>query len=228
MRCANTAFRLECEMTEPLLAFFPSLLGLRSGQRAKVLFEPTIGSVIPDILVGIWSGDLPRYRGLNAVSRHILAWLSAQKVASGEAQLREELFISHNAAASAVSALKRIGAVAQRESGEVELCAEFHLSNSVKLIAIEIKLRRWREALAQAISYRQFADKAYVALDGNQVKVNADMRAVFATHGIGLLMQRGPELKCEIAAIDCAKPAPSVDRLFAVSKLDRAGPYCLA
>jgi len=224
----ETPFRFECDMLNPLIESLPAVFRARSGQRLRVLREPTIGSVVPDILVGIWSGDLPRWGSLNSVSRHVLAWLSTQKVASGERQLREELLISEHAAVVAMSALKRVGAIAKKESGEVELRPEFDVSHAVKLIAIEVKLRRWREALDQAIAYREFADEAYVVLDGNQVRLDADMRSAFASNGIGLCLQRGTDVKRRIAAVSGAKPSPSDDRLFALGKLADSAPYCLA
>lgn len=224
----ETPFRFECDMLHPLLRSLPAVFRVRSGQRLKVLREPSIGSVVPDILIGIWSGDLPRWGGLNSVSRHVLAWLSTQKVASGERQLRDELLISEHAAVAAMSALKRVGAIAKKESGEVELRPEFDVSHAVRLIAIEVKLRRWREALDQAIAYREFADEAYVVLDGNQVRLDADIRAAFASNGIGLFLQRGTDVKRKVAAFSKTKPSPSDDRLFALGKLSNSTPYCVA
>lgn len=228
MTHVQTPFRLECDMLGPLVECLPTVFQLDSGQRQKVLCEPTIGSVIPDVLVGIWSGELPRCSTLNFVARHILSWLATQKVASGEQQLREELLLSHYASTAAMTSLKRVGAVAQNDSGEVVLQPEFDISDNVKLIAIEMKLRRWREALAQAVVYREFADESYVVLDGNQVRLTADIRAAFASAGVGLLLQCGGSIKRIISAPRMQKPAPSADRLFAVGKLAKSGPYCLA
>jgi hypothetical protein len=223
----TTSFRFEREMVDPLVALLPSVFGLQVGQRARLLREQPIGSVIPDLLFGIWSGELPRYRGLNGISRHILSWLLTRKIANSEEQLRADLFLSQHAADCAVSALERVGAISKRESGEVELCPEFDISDSIRLIAIEMKLKRWREALAQAIEYRKFADEAYVVLDGTQARINNEVRDIFAANGIGLFLQCGGELGREISAEQLA-PAASVDRLLAVSKLADSGPYCLA
>jgi hypothetical protein len=214
-------------MVEPLVALLPTVFDLHAGQRARLLREQSIGSVIPDLLFGIWSGELPRYRGLNTVSRHILAWLSTQKMANSEEQLREDLLLSKHATDSAVSTLKRVGAISKRDSGEVELHPEFDLSGSIRLIAIEMKLKRWREALAQALEYRKFADEAYVVLDGNQARINTEVRRAFVANGVGLFLQRSGAIEREIPAVPLA-PVPSEDRFLAVSKLASSGPYCLA
>jgi len=226
MTTESVRFRFESEMAEPLIARIPSVFHLDSGKRLRVLRETAIGPVIPDLLLGIWSGDLPRCAGLNPVSRHILAWLSEQKATSSEDQLCERLFLSEHAATSAILALQRVGAIIKRESGEVQLRPEYDVSGSVRLIAIEMKLKRWREALQQSVAYRKFADEAYVVLDGNQVHVNTEVREAFIASGIGLLLQYGEELWSEIMAPPTVPPA-SVDRLFAVSKL-ACGPYCFA
>lgn len=227
VNCETPSFRFEFEMVEPLVAHLPSVFHLCPGQRARLLREQPIGPVIPDLLFGIWWGELPRFSGLNAVSRHILVWLSTQKVASSEEQLREDLLLSRRAADSAFSTLERVGALSKRESGEVELCAGFDVFGAVRLIAIEMKLKKWREALAQAIEYQNFANEAYVVLDGNQVQVEPEVKNAFASNGIGLFLQRSGALEREVFA-EPITPNPSVDRLFAVNKLASSGPYCLA
>lgn len=214
-------------MVKPLVELLPTVFEMRTGERARLLHEQSVGSVIPDLLLGIWSGDLPSYRSLNIISRHIVAWLSKQGVANSEQQLRKNLLLSKQAVDSAVSTLKRVGAISKRESGEVELRPEFDVSSSIRVIAIEMKLRRWREALTQAIEYRKFADEVYVVLDGCQVRANDEIINNFTAHGIGMFLQRYDGLERKISA-EKRTPAPSVDRVFAVSKLASSGPYCLA
>lgn len=225
--CAATSFRFEREMVKPLLVHLHKAFLVYPGQRMCLLREEPIGSVIPDLMLGIWSGELPRLSGLNTVSRHILAWLSSQKVANSKEELREDLFLSRHAVDCAVSTLQRIGAISKRDSGELELRPEFEVSSSIRLIAIEMKLKRWREALEQAIEYRKFADEAYVVLDGSQLRMNCIISDAFVTTGIGLFLQRGDELENVMSATPTV-PSLSVDRVFAVGKLAASGPYCLA
>src|SRR6266446_1598488 len=96
-----TPFRFEFEMVKPLLPLLPAVFELNSGQRARLLRQTAIGSVIPDLMIGVWTGDLPRYSKLNGVSRHILAWLSIERAVGDEEQLRDALLLSKHAADSA-------------------------------------------------------------------------------------------------------------------------------
>ena len=227
MESALTPFRFEFEMVKPLLPLLPTVFELSSGLRTRVIRETAIGSVIPDLMIGVWSGELPHYSKLNGVSRHILAWLSTEKAAKDEEQLRDALLLSKHALDSAISTLRRIGAIEKRDSGEIELRPEFDISHLVRLIAIEIKLKKWRQALEQAAEYRMFADEAYVVLDGAQLELTAEITDAFLANGVGLLLQQGQELSKEVPA-ESAIPIPSVARLLAVTKLRTSGPYCLA
>jgi hypothetical protein len=227
METRKVPIRFEYEMMDALIASIPLAFEVSEGQRTRVLKEPAIGSVIPDVLIGSWRGDLPPWGNLNAVSRHVLACLSAQKIVPNEGYLCESLLLSSAAADTAVSALKRIGAVVKRDSGEVAIQPEFDVLDSITLIAIEMKLKRWREALDQAVAYRKFADEAHVVLDGNQVRLTDEVRNTFASLGIGLFLQFG-RMVTRVLGASAETPTASGDRLFALSKLAKSGPYCLA
>jgi hypothetical protein len=172
VQCDMTPFRFERDMVKFIASYLPQVFEAQQGQKTLLIREQAVGTVIPDLMFGIWSGDLPRCSGFNAVSRQIFTWLSVQKRVDSEKQLREELFVSEKAVGAAVSVLKRAGAIAKYDSGELEVRPDFNIFGAIHIVAIEMKLKRWREALAQAIEYRAFANEAYVALDRTQVRVN--------------------------------------------------------
>ena len=220
-------FRFEAEMFDTLLPLVAAVFDLSPGQKLRVLREAAVGSIIPDLMVAVWSGELPKYSKLNGISRHVLAWLSAEKKVWNEEKLRDVMFLSQKATASAVLALSRIGAIEKIDSGEIQLRSEFDVSHSVRLIAVEIKLKRWRQALEQAIEYRKFANEAYVVMDGAQLVMSDKVTDAFALSGVGLLLQHGKDL-CKAVPARSTTPAPSDGRLLAVSKLVESGPYCFA
>lgn len=56
------------------------------------------------------------------------------------------------------------------------------------VVAVEVKLRRWQEALGQAKLYRVFADQVYVALDGHSGPPPEAALQAFVTARVGLLL----------------------------------------
>ncbi|MEK6851999.1 MAG: hypothetical protein AABY30_05630 [Candidatus Thermoplasmatota archaeon] len=55
------------------------------------------------------------------------------------------------------------------------------------LVAVELKLARWREAIRQAVAYQVWAPRAYVALPFPRAIRTARHRSRFEAEGIGLL-----------------------------------------
>lgn len=217
-------FRLERDMFAPLLSKIPELFGGR-GEKLRVLREPIIADVIPDVLIGTWDGDLPYRKTLTNVARHILAWLQGSHEALvAQERVEEELFLTKLAASRALQQLTKAGAVVVHDSGELQLVQHFR-APAVALIAIELKMTRWREALAQAQTYLRFADEAYVVLDGRQVEITKAIREEFELSDVGLLIQQGDAVTSCLPALQNARH-PSADRLLALQKL-AAGPYCL-
>src|SRR5262249_30665217 len=103
--------RYEREMAAPLAAFLSTAFTVSGEDRCVYLREPSIGNVIPDALVGIWAGDLPRYDKLDGISRHVFSRLALSNTAETEHQIKHDLFISDNAAAFALHKLQQAGAV---------------------------------------------------------------------------------------------------------------------
>jgi hypothetical protein len=56
-----------------------------------------------------------------------------------------------------------------------------------EVIAVEAKLTRWREALAQAAVYRRYADRVFVLLPAGSAELAAEHKDSFLTKGVGLL-----------------------------------------
>lgn len=226
MSCV-TPFRLEREMFGPVVAAIPDILGpVSAGWSMKVLREVAVGNVIPDLLVGTWYGQPSKFAFGN-VARHILAFLQRDRECDIPKQrIEDELYLTPTAAEKGLSQLLRAGAVRTLDSGELRASTEFP-APSVKLIAIEMKMKRWREALAQGESYLVFADEAYVVLDGNQLTNSSELLREFELSPVGLLVQRGQQIEKLVDALPSLR-SPSADRVLAVQKLTTSAPYCFA
>lgn len=75
------------------------------------------------------------------------------------------------------------------------------------LVAVEMKLARWREAVRQAVAYQVWAPHAYVALPFPRALRAARHRARFEAEGVGLLAV----LDCDVRTF---WPAARSARLF--------------
>lgn len=221
-------FRLECEMFDPILSAIPAVFP-SDGCVMRVLREPAIGNVIPDLLIGQWNAD-PTFvvPPLTNVARHITALLQRCGSTAPANFIEEALFLSPSALARAVAQLRRSGVIVS-DSGhsELQMAPTFQRASKVKLIAVEMKMTRWREALNQSIRYLEFADEAYVVLDGAQVVITDEMRRSFELSASGLLLH----IKGELQKVFEASPvpvAPSADRLLAIHKVVNTKPHCFA
>lgn len=90
--------------------------------------------------------------------------------------------------------LVRSGTVVEGADGRFSLRHEL-ATLSAEVIAIEAKLIRWKEALAQAEAYSDFADRCIVAMDPGGVPRRKESKELFAHSGVGLISFDGLEKK---------------------------------
>lgn len=81
--------------------------------------------------------------------------------------------------------LAKSGAVEKLETGEIKLSSRMQ-EVEAEVIAVEAKLKRWREAMDQAESYQEFADQVFVAMDAALVPREPEVLVEFENKGIGL------------------------------------------
>jgi hypothetical protein len=180
------------------------------------LREPTVGNVIPDLLFGEWTQELrPLKRNFTLIEARILALLEECDELL-ESEISEILHLSAPAAARAFGRIQDSGLMIQTREGKISLDVGC-FTGALSLTAIELKLRRWREALDQGINYLKFANRAYVVLDGEQICRDEVMITAFKDSGVGLFMLRASELTEVVAARvqSCISP----QRVQAVQKI---------
>ena len=190
---ASSPFRFERDMLEPLALALPALLGLEP-HAIRIIQEPDLGRVIPDLLIGFWRGtEAPARRRTSLHDAFLLARLESGQWHT-PSDIERALYLPSGAALPALQRLARQGLVTTSQTRRWRLLPAAH-SRHGEIIAVEAKLQRWRDALAQAVAYRGFADRSYVVLDGARLRSIAALRAPFREHGIGLLLQYGPVLR---------------------------------
>jgi hypothetical protein len=210
-------FSLEQDMLPALRRTLPKAVGIARHHLVSVLTEPFIGGIIPDILIGETSRQNTRslQRRITFLQASVLALVERHpQLAEGE--VLSQLHITPQAARRALEGLERAGAIRRESSGEVRLRRAAATSHLV-ITAVEVKLKRWREALAQAISYRRFADRVFIVLDGNRVSPSNEALLALAAASVGLFLQYRTKLELVLKAPRVRTISP--DRFDAVQKL---------
>lgn len=206
-------------MLEPMMASCRTLLGLGPETKSFVAREPSIGRVIPDLLVALWEGERTAQfeHRLTALDCHVLALIEERGVATATA-VQDAFRLRSGRANETLGQLLRKGFL-HSTNGAFELASGATTKN-MQIVALEAKLARWRVALKQARSYLAFANSAWVVLDRNQCKITPMIQAEFQEDGIGLALLCGPVVQVVSTPRDHLPISGA--RWLAASKLRRA------
>lgn len=152
--------------------------------------EMPVGRRIPDFVFVSYSVPPPEplFR-LRWTYRHASVVAELRRTTSLRRDtLADRLFERRSSLDRLLKDLCAVGAVHESEGGGVRLSAEIQALDT-QVTAIEAKLFRWTEALAQAASYRAFADRVIVAMDAQRVNGSAPIitKACRAA-GVGVVM----------------------------------------
>jgi len=215
-------FARECDMINPLMSMLPRSLPRPDRMREslpRLLVTPSIGKVIPDLLIAVGIDDVPSaLSSLTFLEATVLSVLANHPIVSCD-DLLAILHIAPNVADRLLKRLLGTRLALRRRSGQL-VPARIIQPNATRIFAVEVKLHRWREALAQALSYTRFANESYVVLDGTRYRDGNEIASVFASTGIGLVLQFDTSLELLVRAAPHLPIGP--ERFIALSKLARA------
>ena len=211
-----SAFSYESEMLSLVSDYLPALLKPKYSRVFSVA-EMYVKDVVPDLLLFSFEEQLlmPNHRKLTTVEAHVLQAIQGV----GEAPIQEiadRIILSESRLMRCFDVLEKGGFIKQTSVDKYSV-SETVKERHVEIIAVEMKLWNWRMALEQALSYTEFADRAYVILDGFQVDIAEDVVTAYRDCGIGLLLQHGWQLE---PIVDAREGSPrSAHRFIAVQKL---------
>lgn len=190
--CKTNSFRYEADLVKQLIELLPGFLYSRA-PNWKVAVEVGVGSVISDVVIGLWEEDIefPNHP-LSVKSSVILATLRCKGptridlleracgLKKGELREGELEYLIDN----------RL--VEKRKGGKV--CLSTLWAQQVRVIAIEAKLNNWRRAIAQARSYTRYADEIYVAMPSYRISEEKFI-TTFLEEQVGLLAVSSDSLR---------------------------------
>lgn len=197
-RSYSGQFLRERDMFAPVLTALPNVL-FAAPTALAIVREASVGMVIPDLLVGRWPATRPvqrRHRS-TIVEAHIVAALERVRRLSANA-LMARLGLPIDVAQRALQSLEGHRSVTR--DGAYYRLVDTARTSDLELVAIELKLHRWRDALVQGARYRKFANRAYVILDAMRVEITSVMIQEFRKKGVGLYQQRGSVLELRLEA----------------------------
>lgn len=184
----QTDFALEEQLLAILRKTFPPSLA-RSGRHEIQSFTKfQVGMTIPDLMIisrrksGPCEACVRRVPSLFECA--VLAELLKRKQ-TRPSEVSRRLYAREGAVGKAINKLAAHGLLTLHKNGTVSARRQALLP-VIKIVSVEAKLIRWKEAVQQARQYLAFSDSAYVALpevlsDGHRIRV-ACSRA-----GVGLI-----------------------------------------
>ena len=165
-----------------------------AGNRFRVVRHLAVGAEIPDYVATYApSMTVPR---LSSVDCAVWSQLREVGPMRGD-ELADRLFSQRGTIDAALARLTKLGYASAASSS----FAAIDLLSSARVIAIEAKLTRWRDALAQAVSYRRFSNASYVALPHDVLQARLGQFAQDCERtSVGLLAVRRGRITIEIPA----------------------------
>jgi len=150
----------------------------------------TVGTIIPDLIAGVWHGSTPVHPmpRVSYVEAAVLSVVQARGTMTVR-DLNEHLNLTESGAHRALTSLEHKGAIHHLDDSLVAV--ENNSLCNLRILAFELKMSRWRDALRQAGRYREFAHQSYVVLDATQTRPTLQMLNAFDAAGVGLLLQYG-------------------------------------
>jgi hypothetical protein len=185
----NSAFSLEVELSHILdTCLAQAVLPHTEPDLIHRLCQQQVRHVIPDFVLvhfGEMSPKIRKARTLTPLESWIVASLLAVGTLTGST-IADRLYSKLERIGPSLNSLQRYGIVDRLPSGSYFLTNPVRLRQT-QIIAVEVKLKRWRDAVRQAATYLQFSNQAYVALPESVVENNKALLAESESAKIGIL-----------------------------------------
>ncbi len=179
----SESFRLEKDLVAVLRDTSASAFGAAAAE-CDIVAEMQVGMRVPDLLLVFnrSSRDLAPVK-LSYFECALLASALTRGTAS-ISELAQTTYAPREQVKPRVARLAQLGFVKLR--GE-QLTATKGIGRHIRIVAIEAKLSRWKDALLQAQKYRSFANEAYIAMPTTVVRKNLTAVEACADSGVGII-----------------------------------------
>jgi len=180
-------FPLERHLAEILERDFPGKCAT-SGRIHTIIPRLSVGQIVPDLVIVVRAAGrgTARLRKLTLFECAVLCVVIECRHPPTATETADRLLSRQSVVDRAVAGLVRQRLVKLTKDGAIRPVSR-KAFNDHKIIAVEAKLSRWKEAIDQARSYLAFADQSFVALPESLTKHNRHVRQACREAGVGLL-----------------------------------------
>lgn len=191
---AQASFRYETDLCGALSA----RLAAFASAETRVIPQLQVGPNIPDFVI-TRVPRTPQAPRVNTMESAVLAVLLHGPPRRKD-RIASQLFSQPARVSSALERLCRLGLAIEISPSRFTVSKSAFEGASV--IAIEAKLRRWREAVEQAVSYLRFSNLAFVALPVAVIQARGpELRAECSRRRIGVLGVDSERIRVELPAV---------------------------
>jgi predicted transcriptional regulator len=184
-----TGFFLEDRLLSMLKKSIPPRIAPKKCNEALTFAKFQVGTIIPDlVIVAAPKNYHTRPRNTKITSffeSAVLAELLKHSPQSSE-QIAKKLYARNTSLDRALARLIRLGLLSKNKSGTF-IARKYFFPTSVKIVSVEAKLLRWKDAISQAKEYLLFSNTSYVALPQRVILANKKIRIACKKEGIGLI-----------------------------------------
>lgn len=180
-------FALERHLAVILEREFPRMC-TTSGPVHSIVPRLPVGLIVPDLVIVVKASrrGAARFRKLTLFECAVLCVVIEGRHPSTASEIADRLLSRQSAVDRAVAGLARQRLIRITKDKAIRPVSR-KVFSGYKIIAVEAKLSRWKEAIDQARSYLVFADQSFVALPETLTSRNQHVRQACREAGVGLL-----------------------------------------
>jgi hypothetical protein len=183
----NPHFRLERDLVDALCADSLDVLRNTPHNNFELLREVPVGAHatrFPDVVL-IFSFEQPDTAQVRLTYEDAILLAALLKQSATSAELREQFFADVASLEQRLGGLSGKNLVRRSADGRWEANRSV-LPSGIRIVAIEAKLARWRQALEQAGQYSVFANESYIAMPGH-LACGRQLLTTCASRGVGVI-----------------------------------------
>jgi hypothetical protein len=188
IRCKKSMAGPECDFVQNFLMLFKNKIS-SDNKSFTIYFVPFTGSGFPDIVIVLWDDKKlkkwhPERNKLNSTDLKILHHMISKKKYYTSTDLIVQLGYSSKQVVNSIKKLSNAHLIKNYKNESFKVCPLNDAFFVKSIIAIEAKIKNWKDAFIQAETNLWFASESYVLLPDRIINENVLNRATCSPVGL--------------------------------------------